>query len=393
MTSRFFHLAHEMLVIGTPDGELRQLNLAWTRTLGWECGELAGSSFVDLIHPEDVELALEGLGRLGAGSSLEEKLVARLRARDGSYRSIDWRAVLDPGSKLVYAAGRDITDELASRAGIASREALLAKLVAEHEQARDAEQVRIAGELHDTAVQHCVAALMSIDIEPGAPAAELLCDARSQIRQAVESIRRVMSGLDVFAPRASDLSQQLRAIAEEMSDRFRVPVSTNLEAPDEIDRHVAAVVCRVAREGLVNAAKHSDRGWARLSIAAVADELVLTVFDSGGGCAEGGVRHRAVASRSEGPGTWRYGRPGRRCERRSARRSDATHPAEGRGGREARREPCLLTWPCRAEVRGSPRPSTRRWSDRCRGAWWTRDSRGRSRRPCCRPRQRSTSAS
>ena len=67
------------------------VNPAWTRILGWTERELVGRTSEWLEHPEDREATRGKIARLAAGvNSLT--FANRLRARDGSYRTLSWSA-------------------------------------------------------------------------------------------------------------------------------------------------------------------------------------------------------------------------------------------------------------------------------------------------------------
>jgi len=104
---RYFTHALDLLCIADTDGYFRRLNKEWESALGYSITELEGSRFLDYVHPEDLDATLGAITRLG---DQEEVLnfVNRYRAKDGSYRWIEWRSF--PAGKLIYAVARDITD-------------------------------------------------------------------------------------------------------------------------------------------------------------------------------------------------------------------------------------------------------------------------------------------
>ena len=106
---RFFTLALDMLCIAGMDGYFRQINPAWTQTLGWRKEELLGKPYIDFVHPDDRERTLAEAARMlpGVNSRLFEN---RYRCRDGSYRWLVWNACPFPEQKLIYAAAHDITE-------------------------------------------------------------------------------------------------------------------------------------------------------------------------------------------------------------------------------------------------------------------------------------------
>jgi diguanylate cyclase (GGDEF)-like protein/PAS domain S-box-containing protein len=117
---RFFSLSLDLLCICGSDGDLRQVNPAWTAALGYGVDELLGEPFASFVHPDDLAEASAEIAKLRGGpASVALETVAfetRYRCRDGSYRSLLWRIARPPDQGLMYAVARDITDHKRSEA-------------------------------------------------------------------------------------------------------------------------------------------------------------------------------------------------------------------------------------------------------------------------------------
>jgi two-component system, cell cycle sensor histidine kinase and response regulator CckA len=109
---RFFSMDVGLLSIFGIEGSLRVASVGWERTLGYSIAELPSMSVWDFVHPDDLPSTLAAVERLRAGEELVD-IVLRVRAKDGSYRSIAWWCA--PAGDSVYAAARDITDLLAAQ--------------------------------------------------------------------------------------------------------------------------------------------------------------------------------------------------------------------------------------------------------------------------------------
>jgi PAS domain S-box-containing protein len=107
---RFFALSLDLLCIAGSDGILKWFNPALERTLGYDENELQGRSYLALIHPEDARRAEAEFGRLLAGNRIDN-FQARSLCKDGSYKWVHWSATADPEAGLLYAVGRDITEQ------------------------------------------------------------------------------------------------------------------------------------------------------------------------------------------------------------------------------------------------------------------------------------------
>jgi two-component system, cell cycle sensor histidine kinase and response regulator CckA len=115
--SQYFSLSPDLLCIANHEGRFIRLNPAWEQVLGYRLGELENGSFLDLVHPDDLEPTLAAMRRLREGDQVFD-YQNRYRRKDGSWRWIEWRSV--PGGQgLIFAVARDITqrrlDELALR--------------------------------------------------------------------------------------------------------------------------------------------------------------------------------------------------------------------------------------------------------------------------------------
>jgi diguanylate cyclase (GGDEF)-like protein/PAS domain S-box-containing protein len=106
---QFFTVALDLLCIADTNGYFIHLNQAWENTLGYPLAELAGSRFLDYVHPEDLEPTLSTIAELSAQHEVIN-FVNRYRCKDGSYRWIEWRSV--PKGTRIYAAARDITQRI-----------------------------------------------------------------------------------------------------------------------------------------------------------------------------------------------------------------------------------------------------------------------------------------
>jgi PAS domain S-box-containing protein len=99
------------------EGRFLRVNPAWEKLLGYTSRDLAGKGFLRLVHPEDLQLIRTAAAEL-RGQGAVFQCENRLRARDGAYHWIEWRAYLD-GSGLIHAAGRNINERKRVEAGLA----------------------------------------------------------------------------------------------------------------------------------------------------------------------------------------------------------------------------------------------------------------------------------
>jgi two-component system, sensor histidine kinase and response regulator len=105
----FFTLSLDLLCVASLDGYFLRLNPAWTHVLGYEAAELRAAPFLDFVHPDDRAATLDFVSTLTAGSRVIN-FENRYRARDGSYRWLEWASTPSVDQGVIYAAARDVTD-------------------------------------------------------------------------------------------------------------------------------------------------------------------------------------------------------------------------------------------------------------------------------------------
>jgi PAS domain S-box-containing protein len=107
---RLFNLSLDMLCVAGFDGFFKQLNPAWSKTLGWPETELLRRPYLSFVHPED-RLATTAAGeQLKAGQPVIQ-FENRYQCLDGSYRWISWNSFPLLEEKLIFAVARDVTEK------------------------------------------------------------------------------------------------------------------------------------------------------------------------------------------------------------------------------------------------------------------------------------------
>lgn len=103
---QFFDTSIGLLCITDKAGRFVKLNDEWTRVLGYELAELEGQACVQFIHPDDRQSSQRKTAALLAHNEIGT-YTNRYRAKDGSFRWIQWR--LQPYGEFVFAIARDVT--------------------------------------------------------------------------------------------------------------------------------------------------------------------------------------------------------------------------------------------------------------------------------------------
>ena len=107
----FFNHSGDLLGIFDFNGNIRQVNPAWTSTLGWEIDELINSNKDILIHPDDLPKTLEA--RKKAKENATSQIITnRYKHKNGNYKTILWNVIYFKERELIFVSGRDETDRL-----------------------------------------------------------------------------------------------------------------------------------------------------------------------------------------------------------------------------------------------------------------------------------------
>jgi PAS domain S-box-containing protein len=112
-SSRYFDLSSDMVCTAGFDGVFKELNAAWTETLGWSEAELCSRPFVEFVHPDDRETTEREAAGLAAGG-VTVNFMNRYATKDGRWRWIEWKAIAILEEGLIYASARDITGRKAA---------------------------------------------------------------------------------------------------------------------------------------------------------------------------------------------------------------------------------------------------------------------------------------
>jgi PAS domain S-box-containing protein len=110
----FFDVTLDMLVIRDLDGLILKVSRSWETNLGWRAEELEGTPLLRLVHPDDMPATIQSVVEVEArrpGDPVRGQ-INRYRHRDGSYRTLEWRA--HRFGDRIYGVARDVTDRVAS---------------------------------------------------------------------------------------------------------------------------------------------------------------------------------------------------------------------------------------------------------------------------------------
>ena len=106
----FFNLSNDLFCIAGLDGNFKLLNPAFQKILGYSKKELLAKPSHELVHPDDRASNLAELQSLRDGLPIVY-CEHRYHCKDGSYKWLAWTSYTDVDEGLIYAVGRDITEQ------------------------------------------------------------------------------------------------------------------------------------------------------------------------------------------------------------------------------------------------------------------------------------------
>jgi PAS domain S-box-containing protein len=106
---RLFALTHDLMGALDLEGRLVWTNPAWEHLLGRPTAELAGASYLELLHPDDRQRALAVQADLAGGRTTRPQLEVRVLTSSGQERWVLFNAVYAPEERLLYISGKDVS--------------------------------------------------------------------------------------------------------------------------------------------------------------------------------------------------------------------------------------------------------------------------------------------
>jgi two-component system sensor histidine kinase UhpB len=218
--------------------------------------------------------------------ALMRRSFAPLTKLAATMRTID---PLRPGQRIRFQAhDRELSELVASFNEMLDRLESERRASARREaQATDAEQRRIAAELHDEIGQRLtVLMLMLAHAEPDADptTAQRLDEVRRLAHEILDDLRGVVVRLRPAALDELGITNALSALARTFEHQAGAPVIPELQELDgDLSPIVNLVVYRVAQEAMTNAVRHAPGSPIRLKLTQDNESILLRIQDCGPG--------------------------------------------------------------------------------------------------------------
>ncbi len=253
----------------------------------WAYVGVAVATAVALLGPGMLTLSAENVVVTAAGALLAAVAGGSIRA-------------LEDESERRRAAHAELARTHAElEAALAANVRLTQRLVVEaRESAVAAERTRLAADIHDNlaaGLSGILAQLQALDAElpESAPvrdrvgtSIEVARECLRDARRSVTALRSPSSGGNSTDEKegGADLPATIRLLAQQISDRFDLPVEVRVTGVTRpLPGRVAEALLQAAREALTNAAKHARAGRAYLTLSFLEDRVAVDVADDGHG--------------------------------------------------------------------------------------------------------------
>ncbi len=221
---------------------------------------MSAAERLSMIHPDDLAVSQQAIGAVYAGRADSYDVHVRMLRPDGQERHVQLmaRSVRGSGAEVTAVEGAMIDTTALHAAERRSRE-VMATMV----NAVEAEQARIAAELHDDTVQLMTALLMKVQmLRRDVPQ---LAKFEPMLAAGLERTRRLMFEM---RPQILDSAGVTSALSEVAADGPWSTLELDIDLPRQ-STTTETIVYRCVRELIVNARKHSRasrlsiRGYAR----------------------------------------------------------------------------------------------------------------------------------
>jgi signal transduction histidine kinase len=238
------------------------------------------------MHPEDRDAVMQALEKAReAGGDYEKE--HRIILPDGQMRWIAsrGRVEFDALGKAVLMRGAALDNTPRKLAEEAARN-LSGRLI----YAQEAEQARLARELHDDLSQSL--ALLSVELELLGQSPPLdreqisarMQDFSAQVKRLSSEVHRLSHELHPAKLEQLGLVAAVRGFSKEFAVAHGMAIEfTDRSVPRAIPEGTALCIYRIAQEALHNVVKHSSATAARVELAMEDTELRLSIADDGVG--------------------------------------------------------------------------------------------------------------
>ena len=238
------------------------------------------NEYLDPNDAQDFEAALERAQRTGG----QFHATCRITRHDGSRRQLEFDGKFGTTGSPARLIGV-VTDVTARKRLERRTQRLSGRLVTIQEEERQ----RIAQELHDSTVQHLVAASLTMMRLKQAPRLQreeetLWSDVKSSLQEAMKELRSFSYLMHPPILHGKKLGLALREYLGSFSDRSGFDVTLRLNPRiDCLPRPLQRSLFRVVQEAVANVYRHASASRAAVQLRCIGDRLHVVITDYGRG--------------------------------------------------------------------------------------------------------------
>lgn len=263
VAQRLIELSGDLFFVITREGYVFALSKEWEKILGRSISELRGAPFASFILEKDRSATEAALAAVLEGSDLQG-FRNHYMHKNGSHVLIEWRAVMDEETNLLFAAGTPITDSRRQSE----------ELELERQKSIQASKLASLGEMA-AGIAHEVNNPLSII----AGYLKILEIEWNQGRMKQEDFERIMSALNSSTERAAKIINNLKNLARDGAhDPFqRAYLREVLEGSLDLVRE------RFKRHGVTLETDYQGELWVEcrpVEISQVLLNLLINAFDA-----------------------------------------------------------------------------------------------------------------
>lgn len=115
----FFDMSLEVYCIfDTSTQRIIQSNPKFSEVTGYTGRELAASDYLEFVHPDDRQIAIDAVAQLSSPGMRVNNVVYRFKCKHGQHRWLKWSSIVGP-KNLAFAVAHDVTERVEVEAALA----------------------------------------------------------------------------------------------------------------------------------------------------------------------------------------------------------------------------------------------------------------------------------
>lgn len=285
----FFRVTPDLVWIAGKDGFLKKVNPAVCHRLGYSKEELLSQPITAFIHPDDVEKTIKNRQRLLSGGVLHN-FQNRYVCKTGDIVWLEWTSVFIADKEIILGIAKDITDRKKIEKEVEDQYIKLKGLVSHFKNRMEDDRKYFAYELHEELAQ--LLSVVNMDVGWLTTHAEELPDTIKNRIEHTSAVCKLM--IKTIQRLAFSISPQilddfgLNATMEWLCKEFSILHGIECSFTQNYDEHALTSEMkldffRICQEALDDILDHTQAGKIIVHIRNEADNIELSIHDSGNG--------------------------------------------------------------------------------------------------------------